>query len=88
MRPPRVKAEGEGFEHPMSITTHNGFQDRRLRPLGHPSRIGFLSRGQAFYHASYSWQRLIFRLRKRFLQRVPGRIVAQKTCLLVIGTKT
>ena len=30
-----VMAEGEGFEPPdLSI---NGFQDRRLRPLGHPS---------------------------------------------------
>ena len=28
-------AEGEGFEPPdLSV---NGFQDRRLRPLGHPS---------------------------------------------------
>ena len=30
-----IMAEGEGFEPPdLSI---NGFQDRRLRPLGHPS---------------------------------------------------
>jgi hypothetical protein len=29
-------AEGEGFEPPdLSI---NGFQDRRLKPLGHPSK--------------------------------------------------
>ncbi len=32
-----IMAEGEGFEPPdLSI---NGFQDRRLRPLGHPSKI-------------------------------------------------
>ncbi len=31
----RLMAEGEGFEPPdLSI---NGFQDRRLKPLGHPS---------------------------------------------------
>ena len=30
-------AEGEGFEPPdLSV---NGFQDRRLKPLGHPSVI-------------------------------------------------
>ncbi len=33
-------AEGEGFEPPdLSI---NGFQDRRLKPLGHPSVFGWL----------------------------------------------
>jgi hypothetical protein len=32
----RLVAEGEGFEPPdLSI---NGFQDRRLKPLGHPSK--------------------------------------------------
>ncbi len=30
-------AEGEGFEPPVA-QRHSGFQDRRLRPLGHPSR--------------------------------------------------
>ena len=31
-------AEGEGFEPPVGGNTHSGFQDRRLRPLGHPSK--------------------------------------------------
>jgi hypothetical protein len=30
-------AEGERFELPEDLTTLNGFQDRRLKPLGHPS---------------------------------------------------
>ena len=34
--------EGEGFEPPVS-KAHYGFQDRWLRPLGHPSRRGFPS---------------------------------------------
>ena len=33
------KAEGVGFEPTMSVTTHSGFQDRRHRPLGEPSRV-------------------------------------------------
>jgi hypothetical protein len=28
-------AEGVGFEP--TVLSHNGFQDRRLKPLGHPS---------------------------------------------------
>ena len=30
-------AEGEGFEPPVTREGHNGFQDRRHSPLGHPS---------------------------------------------------
>ena len=30
-------AEGEGFEPPRDLSAPNGFQDRRLQPLGHPS---------------------------------------------------
>ena len=30
-----VLAEGVGFEP--TVLSHNGFQDRRLKPLGHPS---------------------------------------------------
>jgi hypothetical protein len=30
-------AEGEGFEPPGRLTAPNGFQDRRIRPLCHPS---------------------------------------------------
>jgi len=33
-----VQAEEEGFEPP--VLSYNGFQDRRLKPLGHSSRIG------------------------------------------------
>ena len=33
------KAEGEGFEPSTSLTTRNGFRDRRIRPLCHPSGI-------------------------------------------------
>jgi len=32
-----AKAEGEGFEPSTSLTTRNGFRDRRIRPLCHPS---------------------------------------------------
>jgi hypothetical protein len=32
------KAEGVGFEPTMRLTPHSGFQDRRHRPLGEPSR--------------------------------------------------
>jgi hypothetical protein len=31
------KAEGEGFEPSTGLTTRNGFRDRRIRPLCHPS---------------------------------------------------
>ena len=30
-------AEGEGFEPSIPYKRYNGFQDRRLQPLGHPS---------------------------------------------------
>jgi hypothetical protein len=30
-------AEGEGFEPPVPLARDNGFQDRLLKPLGHPS---------------------------------------------------
>jgi hypothetical protein len=33
----RRKAEGEGFEPSIRLTTDNGFRDRRIRPLCHPS---------------------------------------------------
>src|SRR5690625_5209315 len=32
------RVEEEGFEPP--VLSYNGFQDRRLRPLGHSSRMG------------------------------------------------
>ena len=32
-----AKAEGEGFEPSIRLTTDNGFRDRRIRPLCHPS---------------------------------------------------
>lgn len=35
-----VKTDGEGFEPPVRFEPHSGFQDRRLRPLGHPSNAG------------------------------------------------
>ena len=31
------RAEGEGFEPSIRLTTDNGFRDRRIRPLCHPS---------------------------------------------------
>jgi hypothetical protein len=34
-------AEGEGFEPP--ALARYGFQDRRLRPLGHPSGFGIIA---------------------------------------------
>jgi hypothetical protein len=33
-------AEGEGFEPSIRLTTDNGFRDRRIRPLCHPSAGG------------------------------------------------
>jgi hypothetical protein len=39
-RLPGVKAEGEGFEPSIRLTTDNGFRDRRIRPLCHPSAGG------------------------------------------------
>ncbi len=35
--PSKGKAEGEGFEPSIRLTTDNGFRDRRIRPLCHPS---------------------------------------------------
>ncbi len=37
-----ILAEGAGFE-PANLSV-NGFQDRRLRPLGHPSGVAHLMR--------------------------------------------
>ena len=34
---PAWEAEGEGFEPSIRLTTDNGFRDRRIRPLCHPS---------------------------------------------------
>ena len=34
------EAEGEGFEPSIRLTTDNGFRDRRIRPLCHPSAAG------------------------------------------------
>src|SRR5712671_3940668 len=34
------EAEGEGFEPSIRLTTDNGFRDRRIRPLCHPSAGG------------------------------------------------
>src|SRR4051812_38525439 len=36
----RKEAEGEGFEPSTDLTTRNGFRDRRIRPLCHPSGAG------------------------------------------------
>jgi hypothetical protein len=32
--------EGEGFEPSTDLTARNGFRDRRIRPLCHPSEKG------------------------------------------------
>ncbi len=32
-------AEGEGFEPPVPLARDNGFQNRRFRPLSHPSAL-------------------------------------------------
>jgi hypothetical protein len=37
----RRPAEGEGFEPSIRLTTDNGFRDRRIRPLCHPSWLVF-----------------------------------------------
>jgi hypothetical protein len=31
------QADGEGFEPTVDLAAHAGFQDRCLKPLGHPS---------------------------------------------------
>jgi hypothetical protein len=36
-RKPAGRAEGEGFEPSRDETAPNGFRDRRIRPLCHPS---------------------------------------------------
>ena len=36
--------EGEGFEPSIRLTTDNGFRDRRIRPLCHPSELRPASR--------------------------------------------
>ena len=36
--PTESKAEGEGFEPTVKLSPHTCFQDRRLKPLGHPSK--------------------------------------------------
>ena len=40
------EAEGEGFEPTMRLSPHTCFQDRRLKPLGHPSVVWRVK----FYH--------------------------------------
>ena len=32
-----ASAEGEGFEPSVDLTAHNGFRDRPVQPLRHPS---------------------------------------------------
>ena len=52
-RPPPKGAEGEGFEPSIRLTTDNGFRDRRIRPLCHPSEAekeGFEPSMQVFTH--------------------------------------
>ncbi len=46
--------EGEGFEPPVHLSAHNGFQDRRIQPLCHPSGGGMNRRrtGQTPYMAA------------------------------------
>src|SRR5581483_5099887 len=39
----RERAEGEGFEPSTRRTTGNGFRDRRIRPLCHPSGRGMVA---------------------------------------------
>jgi hypothetical protein len=34
---PARRAEGEGFEPSVRLTTYNGFRDRPVQPLRHPS---------------------------------------------------
>src|SRR3990170_987224 len=38
-------AEGVGFEPTVRPKTHNGFRDRRLKPLGHPSGLSLAEAG-------------------------------------------
>src|SRR5829696_6305436 len=44
LRPSR--AEGEGFEPSIRLTTDNGFRDRRIRPLCHPSERAVAQRSE------------------------------------------
>jgi hypothetical protein len=41
-------AEGEGFEPPEGKTL-NGFQDRRIQPLCHPSKRRIISKTNSFW---------------------------------------
>jgi hypothetical protein len=45
-----LQAEGEGFEPTMKLSPHTCFQDRRLKPLGHPSAVWRVE----FYHSLLS----------------------------------
>ena len=44
-RNPASRAEGERFELSSDLTARNGFRDRRIRPLCHPSAHAKRSRG-------------------------------------------
>ena len=60
-----ILAEGAGFE-PANLSV-NGFQDRRLRPLGHPSGVAHLMRpagngpaGYLFFGKAHLTRRRVF----------------------------
>ncbi len=59
-------AEGVGFE-PTDLSV-NGFQDRRLKPLGHPSRNGFLFSRILYHNSPGSNQRWIHEIFALFFQ--------------------
>ena len=53
MRDSAQETEGEGFEPSIRLATDNGFRDRRIRPLCHPSEAekeGFEPSMQVFTH--------------------------------------
>ena len=76
---PGLMAEGVGFE-PTVGRTHNGFRDRPIRPLSHPSRPG----QKHFLLLTYVlWSRSGSRIRKE--TDVGG---SRESVLVARGTKT
>ncbi len=70
-------AEREGFEPP--VLSHNGFQDRHHRPLGHLS----VSAALTYYHISFSLS-IIFPIFSRRIIRIKTAILHLHLELLIL----
>jgi hypothetical protein len=52
-----TSAEGEGFEPSVDRKAHNGFRDRPVQPLRHPSGRLILESRQGQMHTRLGWRR-------------------------------